>query len=206
MKVGRDPGRVVKRAGLNERDRAVCQAMAVNVRAAVATEEPVERLAARAAMILVAAWTAALDAELILGHGDVHRECGTRVLAAGLAMADHLHPRLGVRAAAHGTAEAPSLDRRHRIFSCMVLPTVTSLARNSGEVMRQMGHYGPKHGKGSSELGWRERQLQCPFRVNRAIFAMSVASPLCPNIHRESGHPGGDLGRQLRALGRLTMC
>jgi hypothetical protein len=124
MKVGRDPGRVVKRAGLNERDRAVCQAMAVNVRAAVATEEPVERLAARAAMILVAAWTAA------------------------------------------------------------------SLARNSGEVMRQMGHYGPKHGKGSSELGWRERQLQCPFRVNRAIFAMSVASPLCPNIYRESGHPG----------------
>src|SRR5204863_4769325 len=93
----------------------LCLAVAVNVRAAVATEEPVERLAAGAATILVAARTAALDAEPVLGHGDVHRECGTRVLAAGLAMADHLHHRLGLRAVAHGPAEAPSLDRRHRI-------------------------------------------------------------------------------------------
>src|SRR5438094_6194708 len=89
-------------------------------------------------MILVAARTAALDAEPVLGHGDVHRECGTRVLAAGLAMADHLHHRLGVRAVAHRTAEAPSLDRRHRIFSCLVLPTATSVPRNSGEVIGTM--------------------------------------------------------------------
>ena len=63
MQVGRDPARVVERAGLNERDRAICRAVAVNVRAAVATEEPVERVAARTAVILVAARTAALDAE-----------------------------------------------------------------------------------------------------------------------------------------------
>src|SRR5437016_2898552 len=75
MQVGRDPARVVERAGLNERDRAVCRAVAVNVRAAVATEEPVERLAARAAMILVAARTAALDAAPVLGHGCGHRAC-----------------------------------------------------------------------------------------------------------------------------------
>src|SRR5262245_14737021 len=44
MQVGHDPARVVERAGLNERDRAVCRAVAVNERAAVAAEEPVERL------------------------------------------------------------------------------------------------------------------------------------------------------------------
>src|SRR5438477_3883720 len=163
MQVGRDPARVVERAGLNERDRAICRAVAVNVRAAVATEEPVERLAARAAMILVAARTAALDAEPVLGHGDVHRECGTRVLAAGLAMADHLHHRLGVRAVAHGTAEAPSLDRRHRIFSCLVLPTATSVARNSGKIMRRKRHYSPKHRSGLIRT-----------RLARAATSMSV--------------------------------
>src|SRR5947209_1153879 len=31
--------------------------------------------------------------------------------------------------------------------------------------MRRMRHYGPKHGQGSSELGWPERQPQCEFRV-----------------------------------------
>src|SRR6188474_2721993 len=123
MEVGREPTRVVERASLNEHDGAVRRAVAVDVGAAVATEEPVERFAARAAMILIAAWTAALDAERILRHRDVHRECGARVLAAGLAMADHLHQRLGVRAVAYGTAEAPSLDRRHRISPWCSLPS-----------------------------------------------------------------------------------
>ena len=122
MQVGREPVRVVERASLDEHDSAVCRAVAVDVGAAVATEEPIEGLAARAAMILVAARTAALDAEPVLGHGDVHRESRARVLAAGLAMADHLHQRLSVRAVAYGTAEAPSLDRRHRIC----LPAVHS--------------------------------------------------------------------------------
>ena len=46
-----------------------------------------------------------------------------------------------------------------------------------------MRHYGPKHGQGSSELGWPERQPQCPFRVIRvwvrpaAAPAMSVMPP-----------------------------
>src|SRR4051794_24807139 len=116
MQVRRDPGWVIERAGLDERDRAVCRAVAVEVGAAVATEESIERLAARAAMILVATRTAAHDLQAVLGHGDVHRECGAGVLAAGLAVADHLHQRLSVRAVAHGTTEATSLDRRHRFF------------------------------------------------------------------------------------------
>jgi hypothetical protein len=77
---------------------------------------------ARAAMILVTTWTAAAYARAVLGHRDVHRECGARALAAGLAMADHLRQRLSVRAVAHGTTEATSLDRRHRILSLLVLP------------------------------------------------------------------------------------
>ena len=91
MQIGCEPARVVERAGFDERDRAVCCAVTVDVGAAVATEESVECFAARAAMVLVTAETAALDAETVLGHGNVHRECGTRVLATGLAMADHLH-------------------------------------------------------------------------------------------------------------------
>src|SRR5262249_28634962 len=109
MHIGREPTRVIERAGLDECDRAVCRAVAVDVGAAVATEEPVERFAACAAMVLVTARTSALDAEAVLGHGNVHRECGTRVLAAGLAMTDHLHQRFSVRAVAYGTTEAPSL-------------------------------------------------------------------------------------------------
>src|SRR6185436_18301501 len=113
--VGCKPARVVERASLNEHDGAVCRAVAVDVGAAVTTEEPVERFAARAAVILVAARTAAFNAERVLRHGNVHREGGARVLAAGLAMANHLHQRFSVRAVAYGTAEAPSFDRRHRI-------------------------------------------------------------------------------------------
>jgi len=122
MQVGREPVRVVERASLDEHDSAVCRAVAVDVGAAIAAEEPIEGLAARAAVILVAARTAPFDAERVLRHGDVHRESRARVLAAGLAMADHLHQRLSVRAVAYGTAEAPSLDRRHRIC----LPAVHS--------------------------------------------------------------------------------
>src|SRR3954453_14946880 len=116
MQVGCEPARVVERASLNEHDGAVCWAVAVDVGAAVATEEPVERFAARAAMILVAARTAAFDAERVMRHGDVHRESGARVLAAGLAMADHLHQRLSVRAVAGGTPKAPPLHRRNGIL------------------------------------------------------------------------------------------
>jgi len=115
MQVGCEPVRVVERAGLYEYDVAVCHAVAVDMGAAIATEEPVERFAARAAMILVAARTAAFYAERVLRHSDVHRKSGARVLAASLAMANHLHQRLSVRAVAYGAAEAPSLDRRHRI-------------------------------------------------------------------------------------------
>src|SRR5438552_4566005 len=79
MQVGCEPARVVERASLNEYDGAVCRAVAVDVGAAVATEEPVERFAARAAMILVTARHAAFDAERVLRHGDVHRESGARV-------------------------------------------------------------------------------------------------------------------------------
>src|SRR5436190_21621473 len=58
MQVGCEPARVVERASLNEHDGAVCRAVAVDVGAAVATEQPVERFAARSAMILVTARTA----------------------------------------------------------------------------------------------------------------------------------------------------
>ena len=83
------------------------------------------RFAARPAMVFVAARTAAFDAERVVRHSDVHRERGARVLAAGLAMADHLHQRLSVRAVAYGTAEAPSLDRRHRIGLLPVMVVAT---------------------------------------------------------------------------------
>src|SRR3954453_6970668 len=144
MQVGCEPARVHQRPSLNEHDGAVCRAVALDVGAAVATEEPVERFAARAAMILVKARTAAFDAERVMRHGDVHRESGARVLAAGLAMADHLHQRLSVRAVAYGTAKAPSLDRRHPIClpSCswrwppdLILPC-SSCLRLTGGVQR----------------------------------------------------------------------
>jgi len=114
MQVGCEPARVVERASLNENDVAVCRAVAVDVGTTVATEESVESFAARTAIVLVTARTSAFDAERVLRHGDVHRESGARVFAASLAMADHLHERLSVRAIAYGTAEAPSLDRWHR--------------------------------------------------------------------------------------------
>lgn len=100
------PAWVVERAGLNERDGPICHAVALDMGAAVETEESVERLAARAAMNLVTTRTAAGYPKAMLRHGEVHRESGTRVLAAGVAMADHLHQRLSVRAVAQGTTEA----------------------------------------------------------------------------------------------------
>jgi hypothetical protein len=51
-------------------------------------------------MVLVAARTAALDAEAVLRHCNVHRECGTRVLAAGLSRmhaAKRNEPRTSLR-------------------------------------------------------------------------------------------------------------
>src|SRR5215218_4954014 len=139
MQVGGEPARVVEGSGLDERDLAVRRAVAIDMGAAVTTEETVERFATRAAIVLIATRTAAPNAKAVLGHSDVHRECGARVLATGLAVADHLHQRLSVRAVAHGTTEATSLDRRHRIFSLLGLPIATSLARNFGQVIGRVG-------------------------------------------------------------------
>src|SRR3954468_16672188 len=184
MQVRRDPGWVIERAGLDERDPAVCRAVAVEVGAAVATEESIERLAARAAMILVATRTAAPDLQAVLGHGDVHRECGARVLAAGLAVADHLHQRLSVRAVAHGTTEATSLDRRHRISSLLVLLSATSLARNSGRVMRTDG---PR--SSASSVSSNTKVPEITDRGLGHATAVSVSYCAIPDLVAVKSHP-----------------
>ena len=65
--------------------------------------------------------------------------------------------------------------------------------------MRWMRHYGSKHGQGSSELGWPERQPQCPFR-SFALTGLSLAHGHIRICKSGRGAPGRPARAAYRAL------